>query len=207
MKSSEIVYKQIKQMIIRTELKPGEVILDNDLMKKLNIGRTPIREALIRLSWEGQVRIIPRQCIMVSELSIKDMESIFQIRYSLSALEGELASKKRTSKELDELSEIIKRIKKEENDDERIMMDREFHILISKMTKNRFLEETMNRTLDLSIRLLFLNREEINSIDDHITEEYEKIHEALENQDEETASSLLKHHVETFRDKFLKVQI
>lgn len=207
MKNSEIVYKQIKQMIIRTELKPGEVILDNDLMKKLNIGRTPIREALIKLSWEGQVRIIPRQCIMVSELSIKDMESIFQIRYSLSTLEGELASKRRTDKELSKVSDIINRIKNEENDEERIMLDREFHLAISKMTKNRFLEETMNRTLDLSIRLLFLNREEINSIDDHITEEYEKIYEALQNQDEQATSELLRHHVETFRDKFLRVQI
>ena len=191
-------------MIIRTELKPGQVILVTELMERLNIGRTPIREALIKLSWEGQVRIIPRQCMMISELSIKDMESIYQIRYSLSALEGELASRKRTVDELNKLSEIINRIKNEETDEERIMLDREFHMLISRMTKNRFLEETMNRNLDLSIRLLFLNREEGNSIDDKTTEEYEEIYEALNSQDEEITSELLINHVKKFRDKFVK---
>lgn len=204
MKDSEIVYRKIKQMIIRTELKPGQVILVTELMERLNIGRTPIREALIKLSWEGQVRIIPRQCMMISELSIKDMESIYQIRYSLSALEGELASRKRTVDELNKLSEIINRIKNEETDEERIMLDREFHMLISRMTKNRFLEETMNRNLDLSIRLLFLNREEGNSIDDKTTEEYEEIYEALNSQDEEITSELLINHVKKFRDKFVK---
>ena len=204
MKDSEIVYRKIKQMIIRTELKPGQVILVTELMERLNIGRTPIREALIKLSWEGQVRIIPRQCMMISELSIKDMESIYQIRYSLSALEGELASRKRTVDELNKLSEIINRIKNEETDEERIMLDREFHMLISRMTKNRFLEETMNRNLDLSIRLLFLNREEGNSIDDKTTEEYEKIYGALNSQDEEMTSELLINHVKKFRDKFVK---
>ena len=191
-------------MIIRTELKPGQVILVTELMERLNIGRTPIREALIKLSWEGQVRIIPRQCMMISELSIKDMESIYQIRYSLSALEGELASRKRTVDELNKLSEIINRIKNEETDEERIMLDREFHMLISRMTKNRFLEETMNRNLDLSIRLLFLNREEGNRIDDKTTEEYEKIYEALNRQDEGLTSELLINHVKKFRDKFVK---
>ena len=204
MKDSEIVYRKIKQMIIRTELKPGQVILVTELMERLNIGRTPIREALIKLSWEGQVRIIPRQCMMISELSIKDMESIYQIRYSLSALEGELASRKRTVDELNKLSEIINRIKNEETDEERIMLDREFHMLISRMTKNRFLEETMNRNLDLSIRLLFLNREEGNRIDDKTTEEYEKIYEALNRQDEGLTSELLINHVKKFRDKFVK---
>ena len=191
-------------MIIRTELKPGQVILVTELMERLNIGRTPRREALIKLSWEGQVRIIPRQCMMISELSIKDMESIYQIRYSLSALEGELASRKRTVDELNKLSEIINRIKNEETDEERIMLDREFHMLISRMTKNRFLEETMNRNLDLSIRLLFLNREEGNRIDDKTTEEYEKIYEALNRQDEGLTSELLINHVKKFRDKFVK---
>ena len=77
-------------------------------------------------------------------------------------------------------------------------------MLISRMTKNRFLEETMNRNLDLSIRLLFLNREEGNSIDDKTTEEYEEIYEALNSQDEEITSELLINHVKKFRDKFVK---
>ena len=43
MRNSDIVYNQIKELIITAELKPGQVIVDTELMERFKIGRTPIR--------------------------------------------------------------------------------------------------------------------------------------------------------------------
>lgn len=204
MRNSDIVYNQIKELIITAELKPGQVIVDTELMERFKIGRTPIREALNRLSWEGQIRIIPRQCIMVSELPLEDLESIFQIRYTMSILEGQLVAERRTEQEIEYLSNLIDVIKKEELPEKRVMLDRTFHRAISKITRNRFLETEMNNTLDLSVRLLFLNKSHIGSIDDTVIKEYEDILESIITQNGQRATELLQHHVTTFRNKFLK---
>ena len=141
---------------------------------------------------------------MVSELPLEDLESIFQIRYTMSILEGELVAERRTEQEIDYLRNLIDVIKKEELPEKRVMLDRTFHRAISKITRNRFLETEMNNTLDLSVRLLFLNKSHIGSIDDTVIKEYEDILESIIAQDSARTTELLQHHVITFRNKFLK---
>jgi len=204
MRNSDIVYRQIKELIVTATIKPGEVIVESELMEKFNIGRTPIREALSRLSWEGLVRIIPNRLIMVSELPIEDLESIFQVRYTMSILEGRLACEKRTQQEIEYLIELVDSIKQEKITEKRVILDRDFHRAISKMTRNKFLEYQMNNTLDLSFRLLFLNKSSIESIDDNAIKDYDDILQGIIDKDSERLITLLQQHVIVFRNKFIK---
>ena len=103
MRDSDIAYEKIKMMIITAQLKPGEAVVEARLMETLGMGRTPIREALNRLAWENFVKIIPRQCIMVNEISIYEVESIYQMRFALAPLESELAALNRTDWDLEHL--------------------------------------------------------------------------------------------------------
>lgn len=204
MRNSDIVYSQIKELIITAEIKPGEVIIENELMDKFGIGRTPIREALNRLSWEGLIRIIPNRLIMVSELPLEDLESIFELRYAMCMLEGRLACEKRTEQEIELLKEFVISIKNQADTKKRIMLDRDFHRTISKMTKNRFLELQLNNNMDLGIRLIFLNLNSIEKLDEHAIKEYDSILQSIIDKDSERLISLLQQHVVTFRNKFIK---
>ena len=72
---SQIAYESIRQKIVSLELPPGEVIDENGLRHEMELGRTPIREALQRLALEKLVTIVPRRGMFVTEVSINDLPS------------------------------------------------------------------------------------------------------------------------------------
>ena len=115
MRVSDVAYEKIKMMIITARLRPGQTLVEAELMEEM--GRTPIREALNRLAWENFVKIVPRQCIMVNEISLYEVESIYQMRFALSPLESELAAMNRTEEDLKRLKdslEVLRQMRKKE---------------------------------------------------------------------------------------------
>lgn len=203
MRVSDIAYEKIKMMIITAELKPGQVLVEAELMEKLSLGRTPIREALNRLAWENFVKIIPRQCIMVNEISLYDMESVYQMRFALAPLESELAILNRTEEDLRHLEKNLEALRNESSQEKRVLLDREFHRTVSAMTKNPFLEKEMNNYQDLSMRLLFLNRVSLASIDDMNIHQHENIYRYIRERDKERLMQVQKEHVQEFKEKFI----
>lgn len=203
MKDSEIAYEKIKRKIITTELMPGETISESKLMEEFQMGRTPIREALNRLSFEEQIRIIPRQCILVTEQPKRDLDAIFQMRYTLSELEGRLCASRRKEEDIQQLKEIAEKMDQEKNSSARVMLDREFHRCISRATGNLYLEKEMNILLDLSLRLIFLNQNEVEDLDSQTSGEHQQIIACIEDGDQEKTSAMLQQHVVEFRRKFM----
>ncbi len=82
----DIVYSKVKRDILEGRLKPGERIIEKEYAEKLNISRTPIREALRKLEIAGFVYYIPRKGIVVKSFKIKDVEEIYEILKSLESL-------------------------------------------------------------------------------------------------------------------------
>lgn len=202
MRDSDIAYEKLKMMIVTAQLKPGQALVEAELMEELNVGRTPIREALNRLAWENFVKIVPRQCIMVNEISLYEVESIYQMRFALVQLESELAVVNRTEEELQRLEKNIEDLRQEKEPEKRVLMDREFHRTVSSMTKNPFLEKEMNNFQDLSIRLLFLNRVNLSSIDDMDIRTHENIYKYILERDTEKLIQVQREHVMDFKEKF-----
>lgn len=73
-------YEKIKNMIIRNELEPGQFFNETYLQELLGVGRTPVHEALLLLSAENLITIIPRKGIMVNPITIQTINDIFYIR-------------------------------------------------------------------------------------------------------------------------------
>ena len=190
-------------MIVTAQLKPGQALVEAELMEQLNVGRTPIREALNRLAWENFVKIIPRQCIMVNEISLHEVEAIYQMRFALAQLESELAVVNRTEEDLQRLEKNIEALRAETEPEKRVLLDREFHRTVSSMTKNPFLEKEMNNFQDLSIRLLFLNQVNLSSIDDMDIRTHENIYRFLRERDAEQLLTVQREHVKEFKNKFI----
>lgn len=203
MKDSEIAYEKIKNKIITTELQPGESISEAKLMEELQMGRTPVREALNRLSFEEQVRIIPRKCILVTEQPKRDLDAIFQMRYTLSELEGRLCASRHKESDVKKLRQIAEQLETEQDAASRVMLDREFHRCISAATGNSYLEKEMNILSDLSVRMIFLNENELDDVDSQVPGGHFRIIESIEAGDEEQTITLLRQHVVDFRNKFM----
>lgn len=203
MRDSDVAYDKIKNLIMTAQLKPGEIIVEAELMDRFSMGRTPIREALNRLSWDEQVRAIPRKCYLVSEFPLEKMESIYQMRLTLTALEGELATKKASREEIKNLRIIITETAKEENLGKKVMRERDFHKAISKMTKNFLLEKTMNNITDFCIRFMFLNEKFLSTIDDSVIKECNRIIDSIEQGIPKETIRLLTNHVKDFQKLFM----
>lgn len=203
MRDSDIAYKRIKMMIVTARLKPGQALAETDLMEQLGVGRTPIREALNRLAWENFVKIVPRQCIMVNEISLQEVEAIYQMRFALAQLESELAVVNRTEEDLERIEKNIEALRSEVEPDKRVLLDREFHRAVSAATKNPFLEKEMNNFQDLSIRLLFLNQVNLSAIDDMDIRTHENIYRHIKERDAEKLTRVQREHVKEFKNKFI----
>ena len=85
---TENAYLMLSQYIVKGKLRPGEQFLAKDLSKSLGMGRTPVREALLRLQNEGVILCNSRHSYNVRVLTVRDVEEIYEI---LGTLEGRVA--------------------------------------------------------------------------------------------------------------------
>ena len=96
----------IEEKIVTLQLKPGSLISEVKLGKEIGIGRTPLREALQRLSHEGMISILPRRGIIVSEVDIVNQLEIMDLRRVVDRMMAAKAAKRTTPEQKKELLEI-----------------------------------------------------------------------------------------------------
>ena len=77
----DVVFKTLRQAILKGDMEPGERLMEITLANKLGVSRTPIREAIRKLELEGLVHMVPRKGAIVASISEKDMKDI--IRYMM----------------------------------------------------------------------------------------------------------------------------
>ena len=104
----DVVFKTLREAILRGDLKPGERLMELQLAAKLGVSRTPIREAIRMLQQEGLAVTIPRRGAEVAAMTEKDMEDVLQVREALEILAVQLASEKITKEQIAELEERLK---------------------------------------------------------------------------------------------------
>ena len=94
MRLSDKAYYLIRQRIITLELPPMSPIDEQALMEELQLGRTPIREALQRLAAENLVSIVPRRGMFVADISLTDLQQVFELRMMLEGFCARLAAQR-----------------------------------------------------------------------------------------------------------------
>ena len=79
----DVVFKTLRQAILKGELKPGERLMEIALAEKLGVSRTPIREAIRKLELEGLVVMVPRKGAHVANITEKDLNDVLEVRIGL----------------------------------------------------------------------------------------------------------------------------
>lgn len=98
------VVGRIRAMLLEGEIPPGDRIPERELCERLNISRTPLREALKVLAAEGLVQLLPNRGSRAARLTDQDMRDLFEVCQGLEALAGELACERITAAQLAEIS-------------------------------------------------------------------------------------------------------
>ena len=91
----DLAYQKLRQRILDNEWPPGARALEQELALELGMSRTPVREALIRLSNEGLVEVVPRHGVRVLPVSAADMDEIYRVIGSLEATAAEIIAERK----------------------------------------------------------------------------------------------------------------
>ena len=103
----EVVCETLRDAIRKGVLAPGERLMEIQLAEELGVSRTPVREAIRKLELEGYVIMMPRRGTYVANLSIRDVNEVFEIRTSLDSLASGLAAERITDEELEHLQRLL----------------------------------------------------------------------------------------------------
>ena len=192
-------YHLIKDKVIKIEMSPGSVIREADLMQELDLGRTPIREALKRLESENLVVVKPRQGMFVADIPITDLIQIFEVRVEIESLCAFLASRRMTPAILAEMKDLAEAYSGSDKTELNCLFeqDRQFHMLLADAANNRFLVDEIEHYYNLSLRIwyLVLNNVQPEDVD---VEAHLKILKAIQARDHEAARRHMRKHIEQF---------
>jgi len=149
---TEQAYFGIKDMIFRLALLPGSRVREGELQAQLGIGRTPLREALQRLTYEGLLQIFPRRLIVVAKFGIEDLRQVYEARSALEPPAAALAARRLTQATEADLAALESaRLVHHELVDvpEFLARNMVFHRLVARLSHNVFLQEDIEHILTL----------------------------------------------------------
>ena len=145
----DVVFRTLRQAILRGELKPGERLMEIRLANQLGVSRTPIREAIRMLELDGLVIMVPRKGAQVAQITEKDLNDVLEVRLGLEELAVKLACERITEEELRSLyqaSRSFEKLIETETDDlqKLAQADVDFHDVIYQATNNERLIQLLN---------------------------------------------------------------
>jgi len=174
------VYTMVKTNIVSGEYRPNTHLDEKILITELGVSRTPFREAMNRLELERFIKIIPRRGFFVSEISIKNINDIFQTRYLVEPQVIECSATSISKEKLMTMKNKFLNWRKLSLD-EIHFLDWELHYLILEASNNDFLIKMMSNLYEHNQRLRTLAVRETSRIEESINEHLNIVNALLTN--------------------------
>lgn len=205
---SELAYRRILERIVSLEMPPGSVVNETRLREELGIGRTPIREALQRLARENLVRPVPHRGTFVTDVNITDLARITEVRVVLEAHAARLAAEKLAAPDREVIEELLELLSRAYVTDQRDLMqlDQKIHRAIYRAARNPFLEATLERYFNLSLRLWYLVLDHDVRLREAVDEHVELMRAILAG-DGDLAETIMRKHVTGFEREIRKALV
>lgn len=198
----EIVYLELKHKILTGEIASQTRLMEIDLAEKMNVSRTPIREAIRRLAEDGLVKVEARRGAFVANISIKDMLDVFEVREDMEGFTAYLATQRISEDQKEELRRIAEEYEAatKRNDKEAVIsLDEDFHNAIVSCCNNETLRALVKYVQELSLRFRYLYYDDF-SLYETTAEQHNRILEAITSGDAELARKEADAHVKALKE-------
>ncbi len=139
----EIAYRRLRGWIMDGVLVAGEIIRDTELAAHLGVSRTPVREALIRLTQEGLVEVQRGRATRVAEPQFRRAPALFQVGAELDGLACELAVPAVGSRELAAMRTILDEMANNRSEKVNRELDEQFHLVYYEASRNEVILSVM----------------------------------------------------------------
>lgn len=191
----DLAYQTIKQKIVDCVYLPQTFLDETTISKELNVSRTPIREALNRLEQENLVRIYPKRGVLVTDISIGEVNEIFSVR---ELLEPSIIRIFPQDQNYEQFLHIERCLLEPGtlNGESRYKIDEDIHSLIIKSSENRYFSALMENIYNQNHRLRIIAGEKIIKRLDQTNHEHLIIVQHLLRGDREQAAQAMCIHLQ-----------
>lgn len=140
-------YRQLSRAILRNQLAAGTPLSVPELARRLNISRSPVREAVQRLIYDGLAAYVPHRGAIVSEIKPDDFRDLLEVRQVLEGLAARLATVRATDGDLGSLHDVLDDHERVHEGDEpaNVELDTRFHTIIRDVAGNKELSTILGR--------------------------------------------------------------
>src|SRR5581483_4948028 len=193
-------YIELRDRIVTLRVPPGAPIDEDVIGGELNMGRTPVREAIKRLALENLVTVFPRRGTFASEINITDLAGISDVRVVLEGHAALRAAERLTPAQREELEALLAELGESHGSDdvEQLMaLDARVHRFIYHCAGNSYLEETLTRYLNLSLRIWHLVLDRVPHLFARV-HEHAAVLQAIAAGEPARARDILTEHIATF---------
>jgi DNA-binding GntR family transcriptional regulator len=199
---AERAYHAIRGLIVGLELRPGAVIDERELIERLGIGRTPVREALRLLAQERLVEVFPRRGMFVTGVDVRDLARISEVRRVLEPEAARLAAERATEKDRAELQVLYMEIGTRGS--ELIDLDERIHRAVYRAAHNDLMEATLGQYYVLALRIWMIAIDRAHELEQAV-EAHRDLLEAIIRGDGQRAATVMRAHVENFEQAMHRV--
>jgi DNA-binding GntR family transcriptional regulator len=200
-------YHEIRGLIVSLELAPGAVIDERELIERLEIGRTPVREALRRLAHERLVEVYPRRGMFVTGVDVRELARLSEVRELLEPEAARLAAERATDTDREQLGLLLTEL--DAGGSELMDLDERIHRAVYRAAHNDLLEATLEQYYVLALRIWSMALGSAHSNRAHELEEAVEAHrallEAIQAGDGERAADTMRAHVQDFEQAMHRV--
>ena len=195
-------YHEIRDLIVSLELAPGALIDERDLIERLGIGRTPVREALRRLAHERLVDVYPRRGMFVTGVDVRQLARLSEVRAVLEPEAARLAAERATEDDRAQLDALLAEL--DAGGSELMQLDERIHRAVYRAAHNDLLEATLEQYYALALRIWMLALERTQDLEEAV-EAHRDLLEAIRDGDGERAAQTMRDHVENFEQAMHRV--
>src|SRR5690348_9421945 len=199
-------YAALRDRIVQLRIPPGAPINEDELGRELDMGRTPVREAIKRLALENLVTVFPRRGTFASEINITDLAHISDVRQQLEGHAAYRAAERLTAAGRAELDVLLERIAAPGDAPREGLMelDADIHRFVHRASANPYLEETLGRYFNLSLRIWYLVLDRLPHLTERVRE-HRPLLEAVRAGEAARARDIAAEHVGTFATEIRSV--
>lgn len=196
--ATDKAYRSLKSDVLMCHLAPGSEIYEGEIAAQLGMSKTPVREALGMLVHEGFVEVRPRQGYRVTDVTLADVQEVFQLRLMLEPAAVELAAERATPEQLQVLRSCVE--DPPESQDDAISRAAVFHRTLADASGNTRLAAMLHNLLDEMQRLRYIGLDS-NGAYENESLEHRELLDALLKGNHHLARDIAQRHVEGDRMK------
>ena len=203
------VYESLRRDILSLELRPGQLLDETSLADRFNLSRSPVREALIRLSGDDLVTILPNRSTIVSPLEISSIPKYVEALDLAQRINTRLAAQLRTAGDLDRMEQRQREFVVAVKSGDHLAMseaNKQFHMAIAIAGQNPFFIDFYERLLDQGRHMLHMHFEFLVRTHEGylLTDEHDEMLAAIAARNVERADVLAHAHTRQFQENFFQ---